>query len=132
MTLYDFIKVANNDYDTYDTEMDAVVTVCSFDAEDEKSEEYYEKFRIGIMKFVEVDKGISTCEITCKWTEMIEHNLPIFKEFTRKHWPNQYEDDEDEFIYQWINEIHYWIAGEVGENTYKEFVENYMSRMEVK
>lgn len=129
MTLYDFIKVANNDYDTYDTEMDAIVTVCSFDKEDEQSDEYYEKFRIGIMKFVEVAKGISTYEISCKWSEMIEHNISIFKEFTKRFWTHQYEDDEDEFIYQWIKEIHYWIAGEVGESTYKEFVENYMSRM---
>lgn len=129
MTLYDFIKVANNDYDTYDTETGAVVTVCSFDSEDEKSEEYYEKFRIGIMRFAEVAKIISTCEITCKWTEMIEHNLSIFKEFTKNFWNKQYEYDENEFIYQWITEIHYWIAGEVGESTYKEFVENYMSRM---
>lgn len=130
MTLYEFIKVANNDYDTYDTDYDAVVTVCSFDSEDEKSEEYYEKFRIGIMKYVEVATGLSTCEITCKWSEMIEHNISIFKEFAKKYWRNQFEDDEDEFIYQWINEIHNWIAGALSETMYKEFVENYMSRME--
>lgn len=129
MTLYEFIKVANNDYDTYDTLYDGVVTVCSFDSEDEKSEEYYEKFRIGIMKFVNVVKGVSKNSLSCNWSEMIEYNMAIFKEFAKKHWRNQYEDDEDEFIYQWIKEIHYWIAGEVGESTYKEFVENYMTRM---
>ena len=130
MTLYDFIKVTNRDYDTYDTEMDAEVTVCAFDEEDEKSEDYYEKFRIGIMKFVEVAKGLSTCEITCKWTEMIEHNISVFKEFTRKNWRNQYEDDEDEFIFQWINEINQLSAGNCCESVYKDFVENYMTRME--
>ena len=106
-----------------------MVTVCSFDKEDENSEEYYEKFRIGIMKFVEVAKGISDYELVCKWTDVIERNISIFKEFAEKYWHNQYEDDEDEFIYQWIKEIHYYIAGYVDETTYKDFVENYMTRM---
>ena len=130
MTLYEFIKVANNDYDTYDTDYDAEVTVCAFDKEDEQSEEYYEKFRIGIMKFVNVVKGISKYELSCNWSEMIQFNMPIFKEFTKKNWTQQYADDEDEFIYQWIREIHYWIAGYTSEPVYKDFVENYMSRME--
>ena len=129
MNLYEFIKVADNDYDTYDNVYDGVVTVCSFDKEDEQSEEYYEKFRIGIMKFVEVVRGVSDYELVCKWSDVIERNFDIFTEFAEAHWNNQYEDDRDEFIYQWIKEIHYYIAGYVGESTYKDFVENYMTRM---
>ena len=41
-----------------------------------------------------------------------------FKAFTKEYWNNQYEDDEDEFIYQWISEIHLYIAGYVGEKMY--------------
>lgn len=129
MTLYDFVKVAQNDYDTYDDKYDAVVTVCSFDEEDEQSEEYYEKFRIGIMKFVEVIRGTVDNGLLCKWSDFITRNLAIFKEFTTKNWVCKYADDEDEFIYQWINEIHYWGAGYTSEPVYKDFVENYMSRM---
>lgn len=129
MTLYEFIKVANNDYDTYDTVYDAIVTVCAFDKEDEQSEEYYEKFRIGIMKFVEVVDGISKYEITCKWTDFIERNFDLFKQFTYKHWKIWYDDDREEFVYQWINEIHAFIAGCTTESVYKDFVENYMTRM---
>lgn len=130
MTLYDFIKVTNQDYDTYDTEMDAEVTVCAFDEEDEKSEDYYEKFRIGIMKFVEVIRGTVDNGLLCKWSEMITRNIKVFKEFAEKFWTYQYEDDEDEFIYQWIEEINQWTAGNCYESAYKEFVENYMPRME--
>ena len=131
MTLYQLVKASGCDYDTYDTEMNAEVTVCSFDEEDEQSEDYYEKFRIGIMKFVEVvDNSATHWGINCKWTEMIEHNISVFKEFTRKNWRNQYEDDEDEFIFQWIYEINQWSAGNCWESVYKDFVENYMSRME--
>ena len=130
MTLYDFIKVTNQDYDTYDTERDAEVTVCAFDEEDEKSEDYYEKFRIGIMKFVEVIRGTVDNGLLCKWSEMITRNIKVFKEFAEKFWTYQYEDDEDEFIYQWIEEINQWCAGNCYESAYKEFIENYMPRME--
>ena len=131
MTLYQLVKASGCDYDTYDNVYDAEVTVCSFDEGDEQSEDYYEKFRIGIMKFVEVvDNSATKWGIVCKWTEMIEHNISIFKEFTRKNWRNQYEDDEDEFIFQWINEINQWCGGNCWERVYKDFVENYMPRME--
>ena len=130
MTLYDFVKVANNDFDTFDTDYDAEVTVCAFDEEDEKNEDYYEQFRIGIMKFVDVIKGINRYKLACNWSEMISHNILIFKEFAKKNWKYQYADDEDEFIYQWITEINYWIAGYTSDPVYKDFVENYMSRME--
>ena len=128
MTLYDFIKVADNDYDTYDNTYDAIVTVCSFDKDDEQSEEYYEKFRIGIMKYVEVVKAISGWEVICDWSGFIKNNITVFREFAEEHWIRQYEDEED-FIDQWIREIHYWLAGETSESVYKEFVENYMTRM---
>ena len=128
MTLYDFVRVANNDYDTYDDVYDAIVTVCAFDEEDEKSDEYYEKFRIGIMKFVEVIRGTADKGLLCKWSEFIGRNIKVFREFAEKYWYIQYED-EDEFIYQWITELHSWSAGALSESMYKEFVENYMSRM---
>lgn len=130
MTLYQLVKASGCDYDTYDNVYDAEVTVCSFDEGDEQSEEYYEKFRIGIMKFVEVvDNSATHWGIVCKWTEMIERNLSVFKELTLKYWDNFYEEDDDEFVYQWINEINQWSAGNCWERIYKDFVENYMTRM---
>lgn len=128
MTLYDFVRVANNDYDTYDDVYDAIVTVCAFDEEDEKSDEYYEKFRIGIMKFVEVIRGTADKGLLCKWSDFIQRNIEVFREFTELYWYNQYED-EDDFIYEWINELDNWSAGALSESMYKEFVENYMNRM---
>lgn len=130
MTLYQLVKASECDYDTYDNVYDAEVTVCSFDEGDEQSEDYYEKFRIGIMKFVEVvDNSATKWGIVCKWTDFIQRNIRVFKEFTEKYWYIQYKDDKDEFIYQWITELHNWGAGALSEDMYKEFVENYMSRM---
>ena len=121
MKLYEFIKLSENDYDTYDTVYDAGVTVC-FIEEDEAENDNYDKFCIELMKKVEVEK-VNGDILIVKWTELIQNNMEKFKTFAKEHWRNDYEDDEDEFIYQWINEIHAYIAGYVSENFYGTLVE---------
>ena len=121
MKLYEIMKLSQNDYDTCDTVYDAGVTVCYIDEEDAKDS--YDKFCIELMKKVEVE-SLNNDTITVKWTELIQNNMEKFKEFTKENWYEscQYEDDEDEFIYQWINEIHYYFAGYVSEDFYDELV----------
>lgn len=113
MTLYDYLKMSENDYDTYDTEYCAEVTVCYIDEE----EDDYDKFCNGIIKKVDVVE-INGNTLTVNWSELIERNMDKFKRFTKKYWNRQYEDDIDEFVYQWINEIHMYMAGYVGESFY--------------
>ena len=122
MKLYDFMKVAQNDYDTEDTIYCATVTVCYIDEEDEEKDSYY-KFCTEIIKKVEVEKQMGD-GLLVRWTELIKNNMDKFKKFTREHWKDtcQYEDNEDEFIYQWINEFHQYMAGCVGEDFYNELV----------
>lgn len=124
MTLFEFMKVTEEDYDTYDTVYDAEVTVCWIDENAKNSN--YDKFCIGIIKKVEVEKlNSSSGSLTVKWTELITNNMDKFKAFSAEHWYEdcQYEDDEDEFIYQWINEIHNYMAGNVDEEFYGVLVE---------
>ena len=113
MTLYEYLKMSEADYDTYDTKYDAVVTVCFIDEENDE----YDKFCNGIIKKVDVVK-INADSLAVGWNELIERNMDRFKEFTKKHWKYQYKDDIDEFVYQWINEIHAYMAGCVGESFY--------------
>lgn len=120
MKLYDFMKMSQNDYDTYDTVYDAEVTVCYIEEEWENKDSYY-KFCTELIKKVEVGK-INGDVLIVKWTELIQNNMEKFKAFTKENWDNQYEDDDDEFIYQWINEIHYYLAGYVNEDFYDELV----------
>lgn len=115
MTLYEYLKISEGDFDTYDTTYDAIVTVCYIADEDEEDE--YDKFCNGIIKKVNV-VHIDTHYLTVDWTAMIERNIDKFKAFTKENWRYQYEDDIDEFIYQWVNEIHYYIAGYVSEDFY--------------
>ena len=116
MKLYDYMKLSETDWDTYDTVYDACVTVCYIDEEDEARDSYY-KFCTDIIKKVEVEKKNGDILIV-DWSGLIQSNMEKFKLFTEKHWRYTYKDDEDEFIYQWINEIHAYMAGYVSEDFY--------------
>jgi hypothetical protein len=120
ITLYDFLSLSECDYDTYDTKYDVEVTVCWIGEESDN----YDKFCNEIIKKVNVVK-INRDMIMVNWSELIERNIDKFKEFTKENWyeTHQYEDDIDEFIYQWIREIHYYMAGYVSEDFYGNLVE---------
>lgn len=115
MTLYEYLKMRENDFDTCDTVFDTGVTVCYIDKENDD----YDKFCNGIIKKVDVIHINDDCP-TVNWYEMIERNMDKFKAFTREHWREdcQYEDDIDDFIYEWINEIDYYMAGYVSIDFY--------------
>lgn len=117
MTLYEYLKMSEYDFDTYDTDYDAVVTVCYIEEEDDE----YDKFCNGIIKKVNV-VHVDRHYLTVDWTEMIKRNIDKFKAFAKENWKEscQYEDDIDEFIYQWINEIHLYMAGYVDDDFYLE------------
>lgn len=116
MKLYDFMKITEEDYDTYDTIYDAVATVCYIAEEDVYDD--YDKFCIEVMKKVELEDKVGD-GLAVRWTDLITDNMEKFRAFTGKHWKCTYEDDEDEFICQWINEINYYLAGYVSEGFYK-------------
>ena len=122
-TLYEIMKMSECDYDTYDTEYDTCVTVCFIADEDE--EDNYDKFCNGIIKKVNVVKIVPDSHLVCDWTKLIKTNMDKFRAFTKENWYEdcQYEDDEDEFIYQWIKEIDSYMAGYVSEDFYETLVE---------
>lgn len=121
MKLYELLKISMEDYDTYDTVYDAGVTVCYIDEED--ADDSYDRFCINLMKKVEVVRIVPSSHLTCEWTKLIQDNMEKFRAFTEEYWRYKYRDDDDEFIYQWINEIHYYLAGYVSEDFYDNLVE---------
>ena len=128
MTLYDYIKTfCENgwfDEDTYDTVFDYGITVC-VDI-DSTSDEYYQKFCTGLLKHVEVDTMDGDCVL--KWSDMIKDNIELFRNFANWHWNISFEDDDD-LIYEWLKELHYWLAGYTSENVYKHFYEEVIEAM---
>ena len=122
VNLYDFLVTSECDYDTFDTEYDGIITCICIDSEPKDD---YEKFCHEICKKVQIVRS-GQYGLVVNWSEMIERNLEKFKTFTKKHWTYTYEDDDDELVYQWINEIQAYFAGFVSERFYKtlrEFVD---------
>ena len=109
MTLYEYTRVNKNDFDCYDDVIDISVTVCFIDDADIEKDDLASKFCNELIKKVEVVEQTDDCSIICKWYDLIERNLAKFKEFTAKHWKRDYIDTDD-FIEQWIREIHYYMA----------------------
>lgn len=127
MTLYDFIVMENNDFDTYDTVYDAEVTVC---VPCEKETDWYDKFYNFIIKRVMFVKKISDGECNADWSKFITDNLDLFREIANDMWNDgTVPDDDDDLVYEWIKEIEGWLAGYVSENEYQHFMENYSNRI---
>lgn len=119
MKLYDFVKMTETDYDTCDVVYDEGVTVCYI--EETNNNDAYEKFCINIMKKAEMEK-LNDDIIIVNWTKLITENMDKFRAFSMRHWAFEYEDDDD-FIYEWIKEIHAYVAGYVSEDFYEILVE---------
>ena len=117
MKLYELLQIKEC-IDTYDTEYDAIVTAGLI--EDADVEDNYDKFCNYLFHNVEV---VDAKNDVCDWTGFIKNNMTALKEFTKEYWEHTYENNEDEFIYQWINELHYYCAGYTSENVYKAFLD---------
>ena len=115
INLYDLLVISDSDCDTYDTDYDACITCCSID---DDPGDFYEKFYHEMCKKVDVVEANGN-DIVVNWCELIERNFSKFKAFTKEHWKYTYEDNDDELIYQWLNEINLYFAGYVSEDFYE-------------
>ena len=80
ITLFDFLSLTKNDYDTYDTKYCAEVTVCHIDDESDD----YDRFCNGIIKKVNIVE-INGDSLIVDWSRLIESNIDEFKKFTLEH-----------------------------------------------
>lgn len=120
MKLYDWLSIDKGSYDCYDTDIDGSVTIDWID----KPESDYDFFVVGLLKKVDIEQKTDDCTLVCDWSKLIRENLTKFKSFTKRHWERDYKDEYD-FIYQWIRELHYYVAGYVNDSFYstlKDFV----------
>lgn len=127
MKLYDWLSIDKGCYDCYDTDLDICVTIDWIDqtltVDGKKlNDSAYDNFVIELTKKVEIIDKISDCVLCCKWSKLIDDNKDKFADFANKHWSHTYSDP-DEFKYQWIKELHYYVAGEVPESFYTTLLE---------
>jgi len=116
------ISMSNMDYDVWDNTIDACVTVSLPDVLLSNAD-YYDKFICEICRFV---KPISINDekntIIADWYGFIERNYDKFKDFTKIYWNMDFKE-KDEFIYQWIKELHFYFGGYVPDDFYKTLYE---------
>ena len=125
ISIFDFLRIMKSDFDFVDTTLDASVTCCYIDADEYEETDWYEMFCNEIIKKVEVCEAITDCMVSAKWYEFIKHNKDAFETFMQTHWGIWYSPTKyfDEFAYQWINEIHNYMAGNVPDDFYKTLYE---------
>lgn len=118
-SVYDLLCETENDYDTTDSVFDAIVTVCYIEETDKNDD--YEKFCIELLKKVKVI-SIGKSYVEADWYTLICDNQKLLRQFMRENWSQSYSD-EDDFIYEWIKEIHSYLAGYVSDKFYKKLVD---------
>ena len=113
MKLYDWLSIDKGSYDCYDTDIDESVTIDWID----KPKSDYDFFVVGLLKKVDIEQKTDDCTLVCDWSKLIRENFTKFKSFTKEHWARDYKDEYD-FIYQWIRELHSYVAGYVNDSFY--------------
>lgn len=107
MKLYDFIKADDCCYDTYDDVCYTTVTVdINLEPEDD-----YDEFCVELIKKIEVKGRDYDGNPVCGWYDYIKRNLPRFRQFADDYWIKNNHEDEDDFICEWIEELHRFLAG---------------------
>ena len=130
MTLYELLKMEQCDFDTFDTVFDICVTVCDPYVPDEGEEEWFDKFYDFIIKNVEVMEKTGECTCICKWYDFIKNNIEVFRNAANDMWfEDCIPDNEEDLIYEWIKDIHLWLAGYGSECEYKKFMKNYSDKI---
>ena len=110
MKLFDYmVKENKTDLDTYDTVYDRCVTI-SADV-DYPPEDDYDEFVFALTKLVDFKEVYSSCEVVCDWIGLIKRNMDVFRDFADKYWYKNNFKHDDDFIPEWIRELHLFAAG---------------------
>lgn len=129
MTLSEFFKDIKDtdldrDFDVGDETFDVLVCCCSpnpqpFSPTKKEPYDYFTDYIYDNVKIVNAkpDKDF----VVADWTGFVEERFDKLKEFSRQYWRGNY-DDKDDFTYEWINEIHAWLAGNVCDENYNDFL----------
>lgn len=125
MTLYDALQWENQDFDTTDTVYDLTVTVC---ADEYNRDDNYDRWCKFILEHVMALEKWGGDRILADWSGFITANIEVFREHARENWYRLPEDDDD-LVYEWIQEIEKWMAGYATEEIYGEFMEKYAPRI---
>lgn len=118
-SVYEFMCLTQGDYDINDSELDTSVTVVYIEESDDN--DTHEQFCIELLKKVKLNSFTNNC-VEADWSALIRENKELFTQFMKENWKQQYTDEE-EFIYQWIKEIHLYLAGYTYDDMYAKMLD---------
>lgn len=114
-------------FDTCDTICDAVVTwVWNKDAKiDDRYPHYLKMSRLLASKLdIAYISGDRNPVIAIEYSKFIKDNMELFREFANEYWDEEYiHEDDDDFLYEFIEQIHLMLSGLGCERDYKVFYE---------
>lgn len=118
MTLYELLKIKGDSLDTSDVTYDTTVTCELIEAEDVLDN--YDRFLSYMLNNVKV---IDARNDICDWEGFVKEHKVALTHFAEDNWQNDVPRDEDDFTYNWINELHQYLAGNISEQQYGEFLD---------
>ena len=129
MTLTEFFNDIKDtdldrDFDVGDDVFDVTVCCCSPNPKpfSPTKKEPYDYFSDYIYDNVKIIKAMPDKDyVVADWTGFVNEHFDKLKEFSRQYWRNDY-DDRDDFTYEWIIEIHGWLADGVNDQRYNDFL----------
>ena len=134
MKLIEYAKLWDNMdmcIDTSDTVFDAIVTIdIDSDVEKNLDRPYWQFVKI-ILENVELVKLFNGAYASaiCDYTGFVKANMKALKKFSAEEWyPESHNVDEDDYIYNWITEIHGYLAGYASDRQYSKFVKCFTVR----
>lgn len=118
------------DMDAYDNEWDVGSCVC-WDSGQLTSEDLYDKFCVAFYRSVSVETFNESC-LTLKVSDLVKSNKVLFRAYMKNHWKDecQFDDDEDEFVYQWVRELFLYLDGNACDSQYKLIIEEVFNIIE--
>lgn len=124
MTLYELMKLRDEDYiETTDDVFDCIVGSNFIENEvlTDFDDFYYNNFCYYISNCIEVLDANNYYPI-CDWSGFINKHFNELYDFAKNNWKG-IPLEKDDFIYEWISELHLYQAGYVSENIYKKFLD---------
>ena len=124
MTIYELMKSRGVDYiETTDKKFDCIIgaDLMEYKQVTDNDDYYYNNFCYYISDNIEVIEPNHDYPI-CDWSGFIDKNFNKLYDFAKENWKG-ISLEKDDFIYEWISELHLYQAGYVSENIYKKFLD---------
>lgn len=124
MKLNELFNLFNSgcDFDTSDNIYDAVVTWI-WNPYDELDDDYpnFAKFTKLLAEKIDVVKIIGSRNpvIVAGYSDFIDRNFDLFKEFALENWREECICDDEDMVYEFIGQFHLLLAGNGTEKDYK-------------